>query len=411
MGTNGSVRPALLGTSDAALDIMAVRYLLVQANDVAAPSTMHRDGVTWTEDELGIPVGRPDCAHLYPRSMSIPLPADIEVAGLALVTHLRCDEDVEQDAEVLRVRLVADDGVAGEQVLKAGVDTAETGLNDESIRKRAHHRIAAAVFDDPSAAPALRFMTRITFPRPTKAQRLEFQAPAMNGWVTLDRITVIDAAGKPHPLASPNMWLAGRSRWKVVDHYETSRISDRGSDAPDTEEFPYTVVENLRALPRAWVVSEVKALSDGDALEAVHRSQLPDGATFDPRTMALVDVEQGGRDRTFPTGEATARVERITDSHFRLSVSTAGGGFLVLSETHYPGWHAYIDGAPRPVERTNVAFQGVEVPAGSHIVEFRLESTTHRVGVGMSIAGVLTCALLLIVDRRRTASATPADAA
>jgi hypothetical protein len=81
MGTNGSVRSAVIGSDDVALDLLAVRYILVQSGDIAEPATMKRSGVVWNVTELGMPVGRPDCGHAYARSTSVPLPPDVSVAA------------------------------------------------------------------------------------------------------------------------------------------------------------------------------------------------------------------------------------------------------------------------------------------------------------------------------------------
>ena len=42
----------------------------------------------------------------------------------------------------------------------------------------------------------------------------------------------------------------------------------------------------------------------------------------------------------------------------RLSVESERPAYLVTSETHYPGWRAYVDGRPQPIYYTNVAFRG-----------------------------------------------------
>jgi hypothetical protein len=47
--------------------------------------------------------------------------------------------------------------------------------------------------------------------------------------------------------------------------------------------------------------------------------------------------------------------------------------FLVTSETHYPGWRAWVDGRPQHIYYTNVAFRGLWVPAGNHTVRMRFE--------------------------------------
>ena len=44
--------------------------------------------------------------------------------------------------------------------------------------------------------------------------------------------------------------------------------------------------------------------------------------------------------------------------------------FLFYTDNYQDEWQASIDGKKTPLYRTNVAFKGVWVPAGEHIVEF-----------------------------------------
>jgi uncharacterized membrane protein YfhO len=83
-----------------------------------------------------------------------------------------------------------------------------------------------------------------------------------------------------------------------------------------------------------------------------------------------------------------------------VDVSTANGGFVVLSEAQYPGWRARIDGRIVPVQRVDVMFQGVAVPAGRHTVVFEFASTTLRAGIAISALAV-AIALFLCAPRVR----------
>ncbi|MBK9176038.1 MAG: YfhO family protein [Flavobacteriales bacterium] len=56
---------------------------------------------------------------------------------------------------------------------------------------------------------------------------------------------------------------------------------------------------------------------------------------------------------------------------FTIACATAGPALLVLQQSHYPGWEVRVDGERQPLLPVNVAAMGVEVPAGSHRVEFR----------------------------------------
>jgi uncharacterized membrane protein YfhO len=91
------------------------------------------------------------------------------------------------------------------------------------------------------------------------------------------------------------------------------------------------------------------------------------------------------------------RVDRIGDGDIGIRMSSAGGGFLVLSENAYPGWRARVDGAEVPIYRADVTLQGIVVPAGIHRVEFTMESRSLRTGMVVSGIAALICVGLLIL--------------
>ncbi len=46
---------------------------------------------------------------------------------------------------------------------------------------------------------------------------------------------------------------------------------------------------------------------------------------------------------------------------------------VVISQTYYPAWKAYVDGRPAKLWRANYAFQALEVPAGRHHIRLAYE--------------------------------------
>jgi uncharacterized membrane protein YfhO len=67
-------------------------------------------------------------------------------------------------------------------------------------------------------------------------------------------------------------------------------------------------------------------------------------------------------------------------------------GLLVLSEVYYPGWKAYVDGRETKVLRANYVMRAVALPRGKHIVEFRYDPLSFRIGAVitvLSFAGLL----------------------
>jgi uncharacterized membrane protein YfhO len=68
-----------------------------------------------------------------------------------------------------------------------------------------------------------------------------------------------------------------------------------------------------------------------------------------------------------------------------LQADSADGGWLVLTDSYYPGWRAWIDGKPAPIDRFSDALRSVDVPAGQHTIEMRYQPSTFRVGLFISL--------------------------
>ncbi len=62
---------------------------------------------------------------------------------------------------------------------------------------------------------------------------------------------------------------------------------------------------------------------------------------------------------------------------------------LVFLDADYPGWTAYVDGAPAAILRTDDAFKGVMIGRGTHTVEFVFRSSRIRWGMAISTLALL----------------------
>lgn len=98
--------------------------------------------------------------------------------------------------------------------------------------------------------------------------------------------------------------------------------------------------------------------------------------------------------RAAPPGfHGDCRVTSERADHLRLEAQLSHPGVLVLADAHDPGWRVKVDGAPAPLRRANLAFRGVELAAGRHVVEMDYRPTTIPVGLGASLVTALGCLL------------------
>jgi len=158
------------------------------------------------------------------------------------------------------------------------------------------------------------------------------------------------------------------------------------------------VYRRTNALPRAWLVHETENVSSEGEL----RKKIADPTTpF--RTRALMLAQDSPKLESC-AGDETVNYLRRTSNRLRLHVQARCRALLVVSETYYPGWRAYVDGKPAPVIEAFGAFRSVVVPAGEHEVIFAYIPLAVWVGAALSALGVLLALACALLDQAATAS-------
>jgi hypothetical protein len=152
------------------------------------------------------------------------------------------------------------------------------------------------------------------------------------------------------------------------------------------------VYEDPAALPRAWIVHDVRQVAHGKTLPLLA------GGQIDPRQTALVESEPPpALAPPNPTAESTTVVRWEPDA-LTIAVEATAPGLLVLSEIYASGWRATVDGQRTPILPTDHILRGIPIPAGSHVVELRFEPPAFRVGMVISVVSVVAmCATLAAV--------------
>lgn len=105
---------------------------------------------------------------------------------------------------------------------------------------------------------------------------------------------------------------------------------------------------------------------------------------FDPKETALVEtVPPGWTNHALGSAGVDSVVER--NRSVELQVHTQTPALLVAADTYAPGWTATVDGQRAPILRTNYAFRGVTIPAGTHVVRFLYRPASFRWGAAISL--------------------------
>ena len=125
-------------------------------------------------------------------------------------------------------------------------------------------------------------------------------------------------------------------------------------------------------------------------------------STFDPRQTVFLLPE--ARAVLTATNRVPGRIvsRLVSANRIRLDVETPEPNLLVIAQSHYPAWSAYVDGKAVPIHRANFAFQAVEVPAGKHTCELRYRDVRFRLGLAITVLSGAACMALWLAGRRKS---------
>ena len=150
------------------------------------------------------------------------------------------------------------------------------------------------------------------------------------------------------------------------------------------------IYEVPKVLPRASLFHRVEVLPDDEVLQRLKEP------SFDPyQTVVLSREGLSDQDvatlRTMKpsTAGGTAKISRYESQLVQIEVETPSPAILMLNDSNYPGWRAYIDGKPAPSLRADYLFRGVVVPGGKSTVVFVYQPLSFRAGALISLTALL----------------------
>jgi hypothetical protein len=359
---------------------------LLNTSFVASYHSMNKDSEGLEEKE-GIKFTPFDSTGDLPSGATMAMAGNkTEADQLVLVTSLTHSFSVAQGTPVARISIKTADDRTIERELRAGFETGESAYERADVRPHIRHALAP-IFDskpgdEDNSFSAHRYWSRLDLGASLRVETVEITKLLSDIRVNLHKASLYNTAtGASSPLA-----VLDPDRWQQI--YNQNGV---------------WILRNQRALPRAWLVTEAEAL---DSLEVLRRIRGESKHTFDPRRAALIEIEPHKLPKLSGRPLAPGSFARIVNYEpNRLVIETNADQptILVLSEIHYPGWVAMVDGVKTPIHTTNFLLRGVPLPAGSHRIEMSYRAPAARTGAIISLLTLLFIIGLAIYAKRSPA--------
>jgi hypothetical protein len=231
-----------------------------------------------------------------------------------------------------------------------------------------------------------------------------------------DSGTLRDLAGVKYVLAEEGTELPGYTSAHAsgdLEVYESSSVLPRAFVVHEAEIIPAEQAVLGRLLsddfdPSRTVILEEEPhfLADqavappGPDLQRIEQASqqaAPAGSQMGPEDVYLPLVLRG-----WPPGAA---ITVYSPHRVVVEAELQQAGFLVLSDTYYPGWTVFVDGQKGRIYQADFLFRAVPLPQGKHTVEFRYSPPSFRIGLAVTLtSGTIFLAIIVsssLVRRRR----------
>ena len=154
----------------------------------------------------------------------------------------------------------------------------------------------------------------------------------------------------------------------------------------------YEFYENKNVFPHAFLIGEYRVIKDSEKIK-----ELMFSTNFDLRKEAILESDPGIVKTQGNMGEA--KIVSYKSNNIAISVNAREKSLLFLAENYYPGWHATIDGKNTPILRADYVFRAIPVEEGQHMISFYYEPWSFKLGVYISIGGMITILLFTLISR------------
>jgi hypothetical protein len=124
---------------------------------------------------------------------------------------------------------------------------------------------------------------------------------------------------------------------------------------------------------------------------------------FDPRRDVYLPAEAKAVLPATGMSPVTIAGCEIGRQRLVLKVEATASTLLVVAQSYYHPWHAYVDGKRTRLWRANQAFQALQVPPGAHEIKLVYEDWCFYWGALLSLISAAIWVVLWLQGRKRTA--------
>ncbi len=147
---------------------------------------------------------------------------------------------------------------------------------------------------------------------------------------------------------------------------------------------------NNSANGNAWFVQQIISVANAD-------SEIVKLYSLHTKTQAVIQEKNKlPQLKNSYSGKGKIYLTHYAPNELKYTSVSDDEQFAVFSDIYYPkGWNAYVDGQLQPHTCVNYVLRGMIIPKGTHVIEFKFEPTSYKIGNSIAYVGSALIYLIL----------------
>jgi uncharacterized membrane protein YfhO len=165
-----------------------------------------------------------------------------------------------------------------------------------------------------------------------------------------------------------------------VDHIISSyKINNERFELEKVQKEPtvtFYIYKNPESLPRIRFVTNVVNVQTVQDIE----NNL-ENTSYDIANSVMLE---NGESKKGQNPKYSIHLEKETNTNIVIKATVNTDGYLILADTYYPGWKAYVDGKEKSILVANLGQRALNLEPGEHTIVFNYNPDSLRIGLLIS---------------------------
>jgi hypothetical protein len=304
---------------------------------------------------------------------------DFPATAIGLVSHLEGAAALPADTPVAQLTVSFADTTSQTFILKTSRDTAEGSYASNVAHPQARVGVAW-----PYDVQGVDYVTLLSLTHRQPIRAISLRGILSEGQFVLRGLSLINEP----TTTSRSILLSTEGNYRQVHSGDVK------------------IYENQDVLPRAFIVHQAEVVQNDEQAVALMRDP-----GFDPRQKLVRVAGESESPGLITAGRSSpqdrVRIVSYEPERVEIRATLATPGWLVLTDTDYPGWQVSIDGQAGQILPVNIMFRGVRLPASEHRVVLEFKPRSLQIGLWVSGLALLVLGGGLVITNRKSDGQLP----